>query len=140
MRSESLPPMAPNASEQKMNITKSPKKDPISRYAAWVLNHHHENLILELKESELIFSSTIFTPRTERRTDDTETAITNAINWNSRHFRINLSDLQSMHMCKLQSQPAKHVVDMRSTSTEKDGPGGWGDILQQYSEFLARHK
>ena len=123
-------PTQPNSprvrSDPTMNTaTQSTRRDTHDfNPTGWVLNHHKDNFILELKD-----------PETKKSEGDVENPSTRAASWSSRRFRVNFAQLQNMRMRKLQSRLVKDAVNMYFTSKE---PEQWEETLQQYSKHFPR--
>jgi hypothetical protein len=115
------------------NVTLNSKPAQGSAHPSWVVEHHKNNLVLELKRRE---TSSIFDLFRKKQQIDAEIGSTGTARWKARRFRVNFSELQSMHMRKLQSKLVEHAIDMRLTLKEKEGQGEWEETLQEYSRDL----
>jgi hypothetical protein len=123
-------------------------RDPPPRHidpenpGSWVLRHHKDNLISELREPESSFISKIYDQYFKHMTktssgttskephDDHKTV--KSTKWEARRFRVSFAELQRMHLRKLQIKLAKHVVDMHYSNRESEG---WEETLRQYSKY-----
>jgi hypothetical protein len=108
------------------------RTNTIDRSTSWVLGHHAPNLILKLQRpvDTSIFGSVSKKSKvvdTEERKEAEEDDV---------RYRISFSELQNMHVRKLQCKLVKRVLDLRISEQDAEGDGEWEDLLRQYSTFL----
>lgn len=107
----------------------------IDRSTSWVLGHHAPNLILKLERP---VDTSIFGP-VSKKSKVVDAEGKKEAEEDDVRYRISFSELQNMHVRKLQCKLVKRVLDLRLSEQDAEGDGEWEDLLKQYSMFHQAH-
>lgn len=106
-----------------------PRTSTLDRSTTWILDHHQPNLILKLEKP--VDSSPL--PSLPKKKKDNDAEDKKPAEEDDVRYLINFSELQNMHVRKLQCKLVKRVLDLRISEYDKEGEGEWEDVLREYS-------
>ncbi|KAF9876553.1 putative SAM dependent methyltransferase [Colletotrichum karsti] len=110
----------------------------------WVIDHHRDNLIIELDEPQVgVFSSAfqafwgrVWGMRGGRKETLLPSSSVSSTSTDKKRFQINFAEVQRMRIRKLQCELVRHVVEMRTDGSESSG---WEETLEKYIKALQDH-